>query len=264
MKKIIKSKNKKFRNFARLLFVAIAPRSFMLKRRLSNNVIIIGKNRPGHGGRGIFIYGDRLEPELEYLEHFLEYDSVFIDVGANTGIYTLKAAKYLEKGKGCVISIEPSLDSLFNLDKSIRMNNLKNIRLRNFCAGSKNIRRNLWLNRRQPTQFSLIKTDEKASSLSVLTIKLDDLFEWEELRRLDYIKIDVEGTEKDVILGAKKIIKKYRPIIQVEVIHKKNNIEIEDYCTLKSNRKDLNRLYFPLEHKKIKVAQKLGWIKDKK
>ena len=46
------------------------------------------------------------EPELAQLEHFLDPDSVFLDIGANTGVYTMKAAQHVGRN-GIVIAVEP-------------------------------------------------------------------------------------------------------------------------------------------------------------
>src|ERR1043165_9727355 len=75
--------------------IAVTPRSWLLKRVQSNGSTIYGMNRAGHGIRGVYLEGDGIEPELEHLENFLATDAVFVDVGANTGIFSLKAAKHV-------------------------------------------------------------------------------------------------------------------------------------------------------------------------
>lgn len=55
----------------------------------------------------------------------------------------------------------------------------------------------------------------------VAYIKLDDF----DFKRLDFIKIDVEGMEKEVLLGAIKQIGAFKPILQIEII-KSNHEEI--------------------------------------
>ena len=86
---------------------AITPRSWVLESKLSNGAIVVGQNRPGYGGRGIYLYRDAIEPELEHLDRLLPAEGVFIDIGANTGIYTMKAAKHFNN-RGLVIAVGPS------------------------------------------------------------------------------------------------------------------------------------------------------------
>ncbi|HUP73020.1 MAG TPA: hypothetical protein VM282_08225, partial [Acidimicrobiales bacterium] len=56
---------------ARQVRVALTPRSRVLKARLANGTIVYGENRQGFGGRGVYIYGDAIEPEFEHLDKFL-------------------------------------------------------------------------------------------------------------------------------------------------------------------------------------------------
>lgn len=53
---------------ARKAACAVLPRGVQLRRRLPNGVVVRGANRPGHGGRGVFVSGMDLEPELGRLD----------------------------------------------------------------------------------------------------------------------------------------------------------------------------------------------------
>lgn len=229
-----------------------------MKTTLSNGAIVYGKNRKGFGGRGIYIYKDAIEPEFEYLEQFLDTKGVFVDVGSNTGIYTIKAAKHFCKN-GTILAIEPFPDILATLFKSIEANGFTNVRLRNFCAGEHTGSATLWMNRNQPNSFSLVKREEIASCLSTLTVALDDLFVWERLNRLDYLKIDVEGAEEQVLAGAKKIIEKYRPIIQIEITFNDISIHLSNYSVFRASENSPNKIYIPNESTKNQVAKQLKW-----
>jgi FkbM family methyltransferase len=196
--------------------IAVTPRSWLLKRTLSNGAVVYGKNSAGYGGRAIFLEGDRIEPELQHLERFLDPGAVFIDVGANTGVFTLKAAKHLH-GNGTVIAVEPGLDMLKTLAYSVQANGFTNVRLRNFCLGERTGEQTLWLNYNKPNAFSLLKRSLGAESESVLVVALDDLCVWENLARLDYLKIDVVGAEHKVITGALQAIGRFHPVVQVAI-----------------------------------------------
>lgn len=243
------------------LRLALTPRDSLLKSHLSNGSIIYGKNRPGFGGRGVYLYGDTIEPELEHLEKFLESDGVFVDVGANTGVYTLKAAKHYRQ-KGTVIAIEPFPDVSATLYHSIQANDFSNVRLRNVCAGERTSTSKLWLNFGRPNSFSLVKREEEGSYLSTLTIALDDLFVWEELGRFDYLKIDAEGAEQQVINGASKSLEKYRPIVQMEVSLNQPDWTLPEYSIFRASSSP-NNLYIPNESDKVKIPEELGWEKIK-
>jgi FkbM family methyltransferase len=245
------------RTLLRKIRVAVTPRSCLLKAVLANGAVVYGKNRAGYGGRGIYIFRDALEPEFEHLEDFLDAEGVFVDVGANTGIYSIKAAKHFNQ-KGVVLAIEPFPDVLATLYHSVKANGFQNVRLRNLCVGEKTEPAILWLNAGQPNSFSLFQRDRQASRLSSLKVALDDLFEWEALRRLDYLKIDAEGAEQMILAGAANIITKHRPIIQAEVVLKDVSFSLPDYSAFAAPGSP-NRLFIPNESPRIGRPAELGW-----
>ncbi len=239
--------------------VALTPRSWFLKTELSNGAVVYGRNRAGYGGRGIYIFRDSIEPEFQQLEKFLGSSGVFVDIGANIGVYTLKAAKHFGDS-GTVLAIEPSPDVLATLYQSVQCNDFSNVRLRNLCVGARTGVRTLWMNSARPNSFSLVEKNEGAQGLSVLTVSLDDLFEWEKLARLDYLKIDVEGAEREIFSGATSTIKNHRPIVQAEVIEKHFIAELPDYSIFQAPGSP-NVVYIPNEHEKIRLPKELGWSK---
>jgi FkbM family methyltransferase len=246
--------------FLRKVRVALSPRESLLKTTLANGAVVYGKNRTGFGGRGIYVLREEIEPEFTHLEQFLDADGVFLDIGANTGIYTIKAAKHYSKsGGGVVIALEPFPDVLAVLYRSIQANGFRNVRLRNVCAGASTGTASFWLNAGTPHTFSLLKRDEAASSLSSLVVAVDDLLRWEGVERLDYIKIDVEGAEASVLEGAKESITRFRPIIQAEITINELHFSLDKYATFRAASDSPNNVYIPLESNKIAVAERLGW-----
>lgn len=236
--------------------VALTPRSSLLRTQLENGAKIAGYNRSGYGGRGVYIYGDSLEPELRSLQHFLQLGFVFVDVGANVGVYTLKAAK--EVGStGLVIAIEPFLDTACRLSQNVSENQFHNVRLRNLCLGQSTGEAQLYLNKQAPNSFGLFQ-EGPAESVSVLTASLDDLCSWERIHRLDYLKIDAEGAENLILRGAQNTISRFRPIIQLEIT-KVNNVTPYGYISF-SSKGSPNVVHIPADNDAaIATALKLGW-----
>lgn len=241
----------------RMIRVALTPRGWLLKTRLSNGAVVYGENRAGYGGRGVYIYRDAVEPELQHLDRFLNANGTFVDAGANTGVYTLKAARCFGP-PGVVVAIEPFPEVLAVLQYSIRANGLKNVRLRNLCLSDRTGARTLWQNFGKPNSFSLLKRDPNACAFSTLAVTLDDLFAWEGLDALDYLKLDVEGAEREVLLGAKRIIESCRPIIQMEVSIEDVPVQLFDYMVFRAPG-SANKVCIPAEHPKIALPRQLGW-----
>lgn len=244
--------------FVRKVRVAITPRSWLLQSRLHNGAIVCGLNRHGYGGRGVYIYRDEVEPEFTHLEKFIPQGGVFVDIGANTGIYAIKAAKHLEASSGLVIAIEPFVDVLAVLQSSVRLNRFKNVRLRNFCMGERIGVVEFWENYGRPHSFSLTKKDHDAASSHSLMVTLDDLLTWEKILRLDYLKIDAEGAENYILAGGERVLRQWRPIIQAEVNKKEVSLGLENYSVFRIRRGG-NQVFIPNENPGIQTALELGW-----
>jgi FkbM family methyltransferase len=239
--------------------IALTPTSWLLKTRLSNGAVVFGRNQRGYGGRGIYVFRDALEPELEHLLQFLDPTDVLVDVGANTGIFTMKAGKYLAEGGGEVIALEPFPEMLAMLEHNVRANGLNNVRLRNVCAGDHTYAADFWRNFDRPHAFSLVKHDDRATSFSTLVVALDDLLAWEGIKRLNYLKIDAEGAEAQIIAGAEKTIHRHRPIILMEINLVDAKTQLPDYASFQVAPKCVNRLLIPNESPKKALAERLGW-----
>lgn len=246
--------------FLRKVRVALTPGSWLLKSRLANGACVFGRNRPGFGGRGVYVFRDALEPEFEHLEKFLAPGAVFLDIGGNTGIYTIKAAKFLAPRGGTVVVVEPLPEMLAMLSHNVQANGFTNVRLRSFCLGATAGVAELWMNFHRPASFSLVRRDEKAASQSALVFPLDQVFPLEGLERLDYVKIDVEGAESQVLAGARETFKKFRPIIQLETGIADAGLDLPDYSAWQSPGGP-NKVCLPAESPKIETAKRLGWQK---
>lgn len=253
------SKLRKLAVFYRKVRVVVTPRNWVLRTRLENGALVTGYNRAGWGGRGIYIYRDALEPELAALNRFVKPGFVFVDIGANVGAFTLKAAKEVGDS-GIVIAMEPFIESARQLTRNIKLNRYRNCRVRMFCAGQKTGQTKFWLHQNKPTAFSLIQ-DPAADSISVLSVSLDDLCAWEGITRLDYLKIDVEGAEDMILEGGAPAIARFRPVIQVEVT--KTRCKLPAGYIRFSVPRSMNNVFIPSERADaIENARALGWTES--
>ena len=236
--------------------LALTPRSALVRTRLENGAIVAGYNGAGFGGRGVYLYGDSIEPELSSLQRFLRPGCVFVDVGANVGVYSLKAAKEVGD-EGLVIAVEPFLETASRLFENVRANGYHNVRVRNFCVGRQTQQAQLYLNNNKPNSFGLSKVGN-AESISVLSVSLDDLCRWENLDRLDYLKIDAEGAEGAILEGGAQTIARFRPIVQVEITKRDSKLALNYRKFVASGSP--NNIFIPAENvKAVETALVLGW-----
>jgi len=166
-------------------------------------------------GKFIFTFRENYEPELAYLERILSPGKVFIDVGANFGVYTLVASR-LVGTTGKVIAFEPTAQSFAILQQNIELNHFSNVRA--FQVALAQSRSRAWLyHGRDPVGNSLRKDPLCGSDGEEVQIeKLDQVLEENGIGGVDAIKIDVEGAEALVLQGAIRCLTTRRPIVIFE------------------------------------------------
>jgi FkbM family methyltransferase len=153
---------------------------------------------------------------------------IVIDVGAHIGPYTLKTAKRIGLN-GKVIAIEADPENFDILNRNVQLNNLTNVIALNYAAYSKEDKIRLYLlkgDKSSYTKYNTIMIDRaqynneknfvevKANTLDYLLQSIGINHE-----QVNWIKIDVEGAEFDVLKGAKNILSKSKDISLLIEIH---------------------------------------------
>jgi len=171
--------------------------------------------------RCLFVNGCYEPNEFVLLSKTLHRGMVFIDAGANDGLYSLFASKRVGT-QGKVLAIEPSSREFKRLVSNLRLNRLKNVHpLRVALSnmdGAATLRVAGFEHEGQNTLGDFAY--EGVTCLGkehVETIQLDKLIGRHGLDRVDYIKLDVEGAEHKVLLGARRILTTYCPHLILEV-----------------------------------------------
>lgn len=151
---------------------------------------------------------------------FCDEDSYVLDLGANIGITSIALANICKKGK--VVAVEPVPITFKMLKSNIKKANLNNISLHNFAIGNKKGEISMQLR----TDFlagafvaDRYQADHQHHTVKVNIECLDDIFYKFDYKRLDFIKMDLEGYELFALEGAQKIIKKFKPIVYLEMNH---------------------------------------------
>ena len=161
-------------------------------------------------GRSLDLYGEWCEGEIILFRRLLQSGDVVIDVGANIGTHTLALAK-LVGPTGLVYSFEPQQEIYDILRTNIAANGLKNVTTYRAAAGATD--GSCYIPKVDygvVNNFGLIAVGDGEIEVPQMTI--DGL----QLHKLDLIKIDVEGTEAEVLTGAASTIARSRPILYVE------------------------------------------------
>jgi len=141
------------------------------------------------------------EPGItDYITKSLHKGNIFIDVGANNGYYSLLASK-LVGNDGLVYAVEPDPNNFKKLKDNIKLNKSKNIIPLQIAASDYSGWANLNISEIENGLNSFVNIPSSKVKIKVKVEKLDNL-----IKKADIIKIDVEGYEKKVLLGARKLL----------------------------------------------------------
>lgn len=148
----------------------------------------------------------------------LKPGDVVVDAGAYLGIFSLFASKKIGP-KGKVYAFEPISENYQLFKKTIELNKAKNIEIIPWALGKK---RDLVSMMVEGDKFNISSGFFKKGSKErkVKQISLDDFIEQRKIPKVDFIKADLEGMEKDFLLGAEKTIKKFKPRLSICTYHK--------------------------------------------
>lgn len=176
--------------------------------------------------KNIVNYADFYESrELEYLrENIIPRDSMILDIGANIGNHTVFFGKICKAKK--IYCFEPVAETFDILSENVRLNNLEDIVvLNNVALGDKT--GNAKIKHFNPDNSGSTQV-EASDDGNMKLARLDDY----EFQTVDFIKIDVEGYEYNLLLGARETLKKHSPVIFIEIFDNKfkaTNKLLEEY-----------------------------------
>jgi FkbM family methyltransferase len=189
------------------------------------------------------------EPEtINWIDGFKKKE-VFFDVGANIGLYSI----YASKKKCKVYSFEPSSNNFSSLVKNILLNDLT---IHPFGFAISNTERitsiNLVSTIEGDSQHDLSKKNNFYSrnfifQQGIFETTLDNLIYKYKLSMPNHIKIDVDGNERKILLGAKKLLKSKKLKSMMIEINYKNKNEINTIFKL------LNINNFRLKYKSKRI-----------
>ena len=178
-----------------------------------------------------------------FLARVIPFGGVAIDVGANLGYYTMMFSD-LVGPLGKVIAIEPQQELCRMLMDSAKANNVNNIDIYQVMAFDKRDKIKFYVNPFMLGDASFIDRGNNEESI-VDAVALDDIVSGP----VDFVKIDVEGSEEQVIDGMQRIIKE-NPEISVALEWVPERISSPEKF-LSSLRKDFDIYNITLDSKLV-------------
>lgn len=151
----------------------------------------------------------------EILRTFCKEGDVILDVGANLGEWTVPMARYAGPS-GRVIAFEPIPEMAAAIRKTCRINRLGCATVVEAAVSDQDGQAVFHIDPEHTGGSSLNKSAGNGIQIQVRLRCLDDYVTEAGLVRCNLIKIDVEGAERQVIAGARRILEKFRPIVIFE------------------------------------------------
>lgn len=169
----------------------------------------------------------RGEPELRLLRYLVDPAKTSVDAGANKGVYTY----FLSRLSRHVYAYEPNPKIFALLEKSVRH---RNVTLAPAALAERSGEDVLVVPKRKRSYSNQLASLRKGKfpgqhgEVKVQTRRLDD----EDVGEVGFMKIDVEGFERNVIQGAADTIRRHKPVLLVEIEELHSHEPVEETVDL--------------------------------
>ena len=137
---------------------------------------------------------------------------VVVDLGANLGVFATRAARRVGP-TGRVIAVEPHPDNFRRLSGNAARNGLAWLECVQAAAGDREGQIPLFVHERG-INHSIVRGSGKSVMVPLRTV--DGLVRERGLKRVDFLKIDIEGAVPAALRGASETLKRFRPLISLE------------------------------------------------
>jgi FkbM family methyltransferase len=168
----------------------------------------------------VFVGGAYEPNELAFLAATLKPGMTVIDVGANEGLHTLVAASRVGPA-GRVLAVEPSSREFHRLLANVELNRLDNIEAHRVAlCGHVGVGRLAVAEGNHAGQNALgdeiANPEVHATGHEQVELQTLDRIA-QDLARLDFVKLDAEGSEAHILQGGVETIRRFQPLMLIEI-----------------------------------------------
>lgn len=165
----------------------------------------------------------------------IKNDDVIIDIGAHIGLFTTYVSQYCKRGR--IFSYEPIKENFELLNENIRSNNLMNVNSNNIAISDKNGIRKIFLSNDESGHSFYANGDKY---VEVNTITLNEIIEQNDIQKCNFLKLDCEGAEFEILKGLSE--KHYDKIEKICLEYHLNSNDSKKLIELKSKLKKMHYL----------------------
>ncbi|HSS63313.1 MAG TPA: FkbM family methyltransferase, partial [Gammaproteobacteria bacterium] len=159
---------------------------------------------------------DWFEDETSFLRKFLAPGMRVLDVGANFGVYTLLAARGVG-AHGRIFSVEPSSTTARWLRANVALNDFENVDVFEHALSDRNGELRLSMQAGAEGRRLLADASSFERGERVKVLRLDEFARRCGIESIDFVKLDAEGAEKQIIDGGRSFFARESPLIMFEI-----------------------------------------------
>jgi len=160
---------------------------------------------------------------VKIFQEHVNKDDVVLDVGTYIGLHTIELSKLAKK----VISFEPQPLVSACVKKTLNAMEIKNVDHYHMALGNETGWTHIHTNGDGDASIRGIRDAKFNQSFKCKIDRLDNIVK----EKVKLIKIDVEGSEFQVLAGAIELIEEHKPIIIIETFKTKRNLKLlDDFC----------------------------------
>lgn len=187
----------------------------------------LSKGMRRQGGFGFIpSFKDGHDLESKFLMNLDLEGKILFDIGGWEGVFALFFSKMVgENGK--VVVFEPNPMNCRKIQANVRLNHLKNVVVVSYAVGSVVGEAGLIFDKRITSRGTMLESiasdvvrdniSRSASTIQVPVITLDDYIYYHHSDIPQFVKIDVEGFEWEVLKGMEHTLQEYRPDLWIEL-----------------------------------------------
>jgi FkbM family methyltransferase len=176
-----------------------------------------------------------VEGSYEYNKVKVMTGDIVIDAGANMGLFSIFAAI---NNAAKVYAFEPQRDALRILEENISKNKFEDkIKIEPFGLSNVNDVLSLNYSGNGHSSGSIVMHDNQLGSEQIECVTIDTWVERNNLKKIDFIKADIEGAERFMLMGAEKTLKKFGPRLAICIYHLPDDPQVIASIIKKANSK---------------------------
>jgi FkbM family methyltransferase len=203
--------------------------------------------------RELALYGVHEKNSTAELKRLIKPGMKIVEAGANVGYYTLIESRMVGDS-GYIYAFEPSPYNIAKLKRNIEINNIKNAEMIPKAVGANNGVEKFYISSKSNLSSfidrkdvnKILYEDKGGKVIDVDVVRLDDFLKD---KKVDYIRMDVEGFEKEILEGLRETLKndppKYMFIeIHCDLLHERNSFGREILMFMKGFGYEVRKSFY--------------------